>query len=68
MIEMKKLVQRLEIAELMKTPIMFIVGDKEMGADSVSIRKRHKGDLGELEYRELMSKIKDEINRKGVFK
>ena len=50
----------------MKIPIMLIVGDKEMDNDSVSIRRRHKGDLGELDYNQLALNIRDEINKRSI--
>ncbi len=33
-------------AQLQKIPYMLVVGDKEIAANSVSVRHRHAGDLG----------------------
>ena len=45
---------------------MLIVGDKEKENNSVSLRRRLKGDLGELEYNKLMLDVLDEINKRSI--
>ena len=50
----------------MKIPIMLIVGDKEMENNSASIRRRHKGNIGELNCVKLMADIKEEINKRSI--
>jgi threonyl-tRNA synthetase len=40
--------RKIRQAELRKIPYMLIVGDREAEADEVSVRERHKGDLGSL--------------------
>jgi len=62
----EKIGAKIRQAELMKIPMMLIVGDKEMKNKSVSIRRRHKGDLGEIDYLQLMSDINDEINKRSI--
>ena len=62
----EKIGAKIRQAELMKIPMMLIVGDKEMKNKSVSIRRRHKGELGEIDYLQLMSDINDEINKRSI--
>ncbi|MFH1346932.1 MAG: His/Gly/Thr/Pro-type tRNA ligase C-terminal domain-containing protein, partial [Spirochaetota bacterium] len=58
--------KRIREAELKKIPYILVVGDKEIAADSVSIRQRSKGDLGTLKLNELIEKLKKEINEKTI--
>jgi len=46
---------------LNKIPVMLIVGEKEAQNKSVSVRRRHLGDLGIKTIDELISEIIDEI-------
>ena len=62
----EKIGAKIRQAELRKIPIMLIVGDKEMNNSSVSVRRRHKGDLGEFNYLKLMSSIDEEINKRSI--
>lgn len=55
----EKVGRKIRDAELQKYPYMLIVGDKEVGNNKISVRKRGGTDLGELtveEFRELLSK------------
>ena len=57
--------QRLrEEAETKKIPYMCITGDKEVENSTISIRKRRKGDLGDITLPEFTKKIKYEIKRR----
>ncbi len=42
----EKIGAKIRDAELMKVPIMLIVGEKEVEKKTVSVRRRHEGDLG----------------------
>jgi len=42
-------------AELEKIPLMAVIGDAEMQADSMTVRARGKGDLGVLPTAEVLS-------------
>lgn len=55
----EKVGRKIRDAELQKYPYMLIVGDKEVGNNKISVRKRGGTDLGELtveEFRKLLSK------------
>ncbi|MFA5098693.1 MAG: threonine--tRNA ligase [Candidatus Paceibacterota bacterium] len=56
--------KRIREAELKKIPYILVVGDKEIEANSVSVRQRGKGDLGVLKLNELIEKLKREISEK----
>ena len=51
-------------AEVNKVPYMVIIGDKEVDAGNLSVRRKGDGDLGSLSIRELLAKVKDEIDNK----
>jgi len=57
----EKIGHKIREAEMQKTPYMMILGDKEMESNSVSVRARHKGDLGAAKLDEFISSIKEEI-------
>jgi len=47
-----------------RIPYIFTVGDKEMNSDTVSVRSRREGDLGDIDIETIIAKIiKDKIER-----
>lgn len=50
-------------AEVKKIPYMLIIGDKELEAEKVSLRHKGEGDLGQIELTEVISRIRDELQR-----
>ncbi|HEY8421425.1 MAG TPA: threonine--tRNA ligase [Thermoclostridium sp.] len=48
--------------ELEKIPIIFIIGDKEIEANSVSVRSRKEGNLGSMALESFLEKIKPELD------
>jgi threonyl-tRNA synthetase len=50
-------------AEVKKIPYMLIIGDKELEAEKVSLRHKGEGDLGQIELIEVISRIRDELQR-----
>jgi threonyl-tRNA synthetase len=50
--------------ETQKVPYMLIIGEKEVNAQNISVRKHKVGDLGALSLSEFISKISDEIKNK----
>ena len=62
----EKIGAKIRDAELKKIPIMLIVGDKESEIDSVSVRRRHKGDMGIFKSVELMKNIELEISKRSL--
>lgn len=53
-----------EAESLYKVPYMLIIGDKEVATEKVSVRKRAKGDLGQLLLKEFMDNLIEEIREK----
>ena len=60
----EKIGSKIRDAELKKVPIMLIVGQKEMDSQSVSIRRRHQGDLGSESLDILIRKLVEEIKKR----
>jgi len=60
----EKIGSKIRDAELKKIPIMLIVGQKEMDSQSVSIRRRHQGDLGSESLDILIRKLVEEIKKR----
>ena len=51
-------------AELDKIPIMFIIGQNESENNTISVRRRFEGNLGEFKIDEYLDLIHEEINNK----
>lgn len=56
---------RIRKAEMEKIPYILIVGDKEIGSETVSVRRQGKGDLGTMSLKDLVVKLKKEIEDKA---
>ncbi len=52
-------------AQMQKIPYMLVVGDKEVEANSVSVRSRDNGDIGVYKVDEFIENIKKEISNKN---
>ncbi len=59
-----KIGARIRQAELQKIPVMLIVGEREAGTSSVSLRRRKLGDLGSRSVEQLLSELQEEIANK----
>ena len=51
-------------AQLQKVPYMLVLGDKEEDRGLVTVRKRAKGDIGEMELSEFITNISTECTQK----
>jgi threonyl-tRNA synthetase len=58
----EKIGAKIRDAEMQKTRYMLILGDKDIQADTVSVRARGKGDLGPKKLADLIKDIKEEIS------
>jgi len=56
--ENETLGKKIREAEMQRTPYLLILGDKEIQANSVSIRERGKGDTGSVKLEEFIRKTK----------
>jgi threonyl-tRNA synthetase len=57
----EKIGKKIRDTELMKVPVMLVVGEKEMNEEKVAVRRQGKGDLGARLVDELVSELAEEI-------
>jgi threonyl-tRNA synthetase len=62
----EKLGFKIREAQLQKIPYMLVVGAREVKGDSVSLRARSGGDLGEVPVKEFVERIVAEIDQKRI--
>ncbi len=62
----EKIGYKIREAQLDKIPYMFVVGDKEAEAGTVSVRSRGEGDLGVTEVKEIIARLVEEDRTKKV--
>jgi len=60
----EKIGYKIREAQLQKTPYMLILGEKEVEANAVGVRKRKVGDIGQMKLEEFIAKIQNEIEEK----
>ena len=60
----EKIGAKIRHSELNKIPVMLIVGEKEALGGTVSVRRRHQGDLGAMPLTELIEGLKEEIEHR----
>jgi len=56
----EKIGKKIRDTELMKVPYMFVIGEKEIEAEAVSVRKQGKGDAGMIKLSEILLTLKAE--------
>jgi len=57
----EKVGKKIRDAEIAKVPFMLIVGEKENESNTVSVRQRGKGDVGELDLDAFVKVVQTEI-------
>lgn len=62
----EKIGHKIRESELQKTPYMFIIGNKEIEKDSVSVRLHGEGDKGSFKIDEIIEILKEEIENKEL--
>ncbi|MGM0881905.1 MAG: threonine--tRNA ligase [Bacillota bacterium] len=60
----EKLGYKIREAQLEKAPYMLVVGENEMQAEAVSVRKRGEGDIGAMPVADLISLLQKQISDK----
>jgi len=63
-IENETLNKKIREAEIQKIPYLLIVGEKEIKNQTVSVRQREKGELGEKKLEDFIKQIDQEIKNK----
>jgi threonyl-tRNA synthetase len=59
----EKIGRKIRDAEVNKIPFMFIVGEKEVESSTISVRKQGEGDVGSFSIGDLVSFMKEEIEK-----
>ncbi|OKQ00232.1 threonine--tRNA ligase [Paenibacillus sp. P46E] len=62
----EKMGYKIREAQLEKIPYMFVVGENEMNAGSVSIRKRGEGDIGAQPLQEVIASLVKEVAERVI--
>jgi threonyl-tRNA synthetase len=62
----EKIGYKIREAQLEKVPYMFIVGGKDVEAQTVSFRHRKDGDLGAMKLEDFIAMAKEEIDSKAI--
>ena len=62
----EKIGYKIREAQLEKVPYMFIIGDKDIEAQTVSVRHRKEGDLGAMKLEEFINMAVEEIDTKAI--
>ncbi len=57
----EKIGAKIRDAELRKIPYVAVVGDKEIQSQSVSVRRRHAGDLGAMRVEDFVARLTEEV-------
>jgi threonyl-tRNA synthetase len=58
--------KKIRQGELQKIPYILVVGEKEKKSNTVRVRQRQKGDLGEMKLDDFIEKIKLETEQKSL--
>ena len=61
----EKIGYKIREAQLQKVPYMLIIGDKEVEANTVGVRSRKDGDIGQMSVEDFVQKIQEEIKNFG---
>ena len=62
----EKIGYKIREAQLEKVPYMFIIGDKDIEAGTVSVRHRKEGDLGAMKLEDFIAMAVEEIETKAI--
>ena len=62
----EKIGYKIREAQLQKVPYMLILGEKEVEANAVGVRKRKEGDIGQKSIEDFVSTISKEIEEKTI--
>ncbi len=62
----EKIGYKIREAQLEKVPYMFIIGDKDIEAQTVSVRHRKDGDLGAMKLEDFIAAAVEEIETKAI--
>ena len=61
----EKIGKKIRLAQMDKVPYMFVVGDRDMAENTVSVRHRAEGDLGAMSFDSFAALLKDVVDSKA---
>jgi threonyl-tRNA synthetase len=61
----EKIGYKIREGRLERIPYLLIVGDKEVGEGTVSVRSRKEGDLGGMNFADFMTRLSKEVAAKA---
>jgi threonyl-tRNA synthetase len=56
--------KRIREAELQKIPYILVAGEREAKSETINVRSRHKGQLGEMDFEKFLKDIEKEIKER----
>ena len=62
----EKIGYKIREAQLAKIPYMLVIGDKEVEDNKVGVRVRGEGDVGQMEIKDFVQRVVEEIKNKKV--
>ena len=62
----EKMGAKIRDAEINKIPIMVIIGENEVSDNTISVRRKFKGNLGSLSIEEFINQVNTEINSRSL--
>ena len=62
----EKVGYKIREAEVQKVPYMLVLGKKEVEAQTVSVRKRHEGDLGAVNLQSFIQDLQTKVRNKSL--
>ena len=62
----EKIGKKIREAQLEKVPYMLVVGDRDMEAGTVSVRRRSGEDLGAMSLEQFAALLSDEVEKKTI--
>ena len=57
----EKISRKIRDAEIKKIPYMLIIGENEKESNTISVRKKSKGDIGRIDINDLLNRLKGEL-------
>jgi threonyl-tRNA synthetase len=60
----EKIGKKIRDTELQKVPYMFVIGEKEVNENVVSVRRQGKGDAGQFPVSEIITNLTSEIKNR----
>ena len=57
----EKISRKIRDAEIKKIPYMIIIGENEKESNTISVRKKSKGDIGRMDINDFLNRLKNEL-------